>query len=120
MILKITRAFFLPETETRSNTHIRPAGPYLCAYSKGSWDNLPRKYCEILQYAAKHNIQLKDYSYETSLNEIISESMDDYITQIEIPIKANTLDSPKIIQTCYETAPFHISKTEKKQFGFIK
>lgn len=77
----------VPEANIVSNFHLQPAGLYLCAYSKGSWDNLPEKYCEILQYASKYNIQLQDYSYETGINEITSNSMDDYITRIEIPIR---------------------------------
>ncbi len=78
----------IPEAELTSNVHIQPAGSYLRAYCKGNWDKLPKKYCEILQYAAAHHIKLQDYAYETGLNEMICNSMDDYITQIEIPVSA--------------------------------
>lgn len=83
------QAFFLkiPEAEITKNIHIQPARTYLCAYCRGSWDKLPQRYREILEYAANHQIELVDYAYETGINEMVIGSVEEYITQIEIPIK---------------------------------
>lgn len=67
----------------------RPAGKYLCAYCKGNWNNLPNRYREILAYAEEHQIELTGYSYETSLNDLVINSEDEYLTRIEIQIKEN-------------------------------
>lgn len=77
----------IPETTPQANIHIQPAGKYLRTFSKGNWDKLPEKYREILHYAAEHHITFQGYAYETGINDMICNSMDDYITQIEIPIK---------------------------------
>lgn len=77
----------VPEVESSVNAYIRPAGTYLRTYFKGSWDKLPQKYTEILEYASSHQLELQGYAYETGINEFTSNSMDDYITKIEIPIR---------------------------------
>lgn len=77
----------VPEADMRSNIHIQPAGTYLCTYAKGSWDKLPLKYLDILEYASQRHIQLEGYAYETGVNDVLAASMNDYITKIEIPIK---------------------------------
>lgn len=77
----------VPEVESSVNAYIRPAGTYLRTYFKGSWDKLPQKYTEILEYASKNKLELQGYAYETGINEFTSNSMDDYITKIEIPIR---------------------------------
>lgn len=68
------------------NAHVKPKGKYLRAYCKGSWDKLPCKYKEILDYAKANNIKLTGYAYETGLNDMVILSEEDYITQIEIPV----------------------------------
>lgn len=68
------------------NAHIKPKGKYLRAFCKGSWDKLPDKYNEILEYADRKNIRLLGYSYETGINDITARSEDEYVTQIEILI----------------------------------
>lgn len=70
----------------KEELHMQPAGKYLRAFCKGSWDNLPGRYREILDYAKKNNLVLKGYSYETGINESVIDNIDDYITQIEIPL----------------------------------
>lgn len=77
----------IPEAKLTTNVHIRPAGRYLRTFSKGSWDRLPQKYEEILRHATEHHIEFRGYAYETGINDIVCNSMEDYITQIEIPIK---------------------------------
>lgn len=77
----------LPRLSTQKGLHIRPAGRYLRAFCKGSWDNLPGRYEEILAYARAHGLELYGYSYETGINESVINGFDEYITQIEIPIR---------------------------------
>lgn len=72
---------------SRKGLYVQPAGKYLRAFCKGSWDNLPDKYNEILEYAKRQGLSLYGYSYETGINESVINTMQDYITQIEIPIK---------------------------------
>ena len=83
------QAIFLrvPQIDREADIHIQPAGNYLCAYCQGSWEKLPEKYEEILGYASDHHIQLWDYAYETGINETVMDSIDEYITRIEIPIQ---------------------------------
>lgn len=69
------------------NIHMKPRGTYLRAYCKGSWNNLPQRYREILAYAKDRGLSLYGYAYETGVNEAAIQSIDDYITQIEIPVK---------------------------------
>ena len=77
----------LPRLSTQKGLHIRPGGQYLRAFCKGSWDNLPGRYEEILAYARAHGLELYGYSYETGINESVINGFDEYITQIEIPIQ---------------------------------
>lgn len=83
------RAIFvqIPQLEPAPDLHIQPAGEYLCAYCKGSWDRLPETYRKILRYAEENGLELWDCSYETGINETVIESMDQYITRIEIPVR---------------------------------
>lgn len=71
----------------KKGLHLQPKGRYLRAFCQGSWNNLPRRYQELLRYAEQHKLVLCGYAYETGLNETIVRSMDEYITQIEIPLK---------------------------------
>lgn len=77
----------LPRSISKKGLHTRPGGRYLRAFCKGTWDNLPRRYGEILAYAQKEGLTLYGYSYETGINESVINTFDEYITQIEIPIK---------------------------------
>lgn len=74
----------------KKGLHIQPAGTYLRAFCRGSWDNLPDCYHRLLSYAEKKHLTLLGYSYEKGINEIVIDSQDDYITQIEIPIKPDS------------------------------
>lgn len=69
---------------------LRPKGTYLRAFHKGAWEGISLKYQEILSYAKDQKLTLSGFSYEMGINENVIDSMEDYITQIEIPIlKAN-------------------------------
>lgn len=79
----------LPYSTLKAELHMQPAGKYLRAFCKGSWDNLPKRYEEILSFAKSKGMLLYGHSYETGINETVIDNFDDYITQIEIPIKPN-------------------------------
>lgn len=87
----------LPFSTHREGLHVQPKGKYLRAFCKGDWDNLPRRYMEILAYAKENNLQFYGFAYEKGINELVIDTLDDYITQIEIPIKSeisNALPTP--------------------------
>lgn len=63
---------------------IKPAGSYIKAFCKGSWDKLPDTYQSIKDYASKRGLKLKGYAYEEGLNEIAISSMEEYVTMITV------------------------------------
>ena len=63
---------------------IKPKGTYLCAYLKGSWNNLPKLYEKIFTYANKENLRLTGFAYEWGMNDFSVSREEDYITQIMI------------------------------------
>lgn len=63
---------------------IKPKGTYLCAYLKGSWNNLPKLYEKIFTYANKENLRLTGFAYEWGMNDFSVSKEEDYITQIMI------------------------------------
>lgn len=77
----------LPFPTHRKGLHVQPKGKYLRAFCKGDWNNLPGRYTEILAYAKENNLQFCGSAYEKGINELVIDTLDDYITQIEIPIK---------------------------------
>ncbi len=78
----------IPFPIKKKGLHIQPGGTYLRAFHKGPWDQIPYRYQEILDYAARHGLTLFGHSYEMGINETVIERMEDYITQIEIPCQA--------------------------------
>jgi len=78
----------LPFPTHQKGLHIQPKGKYLRAYCKGNWGNLPHRYREILDYAEEQGLQFCGFAYEKGINEPVIDTIEDYITQIEIPIKA--------------------------------
>jgi len=78
---------YIKKKENTNNLLVLPKGSYLCAYFKGSWDNLPKFYNEIIKFSNKHNIVLSGYAYEMGLNDFVSSSNENYITQIIIKIE---------------------------------
>lgn len=68
----------------RKGLRIQPAGRYLTAYYRGNWDGLAGKYKELLAYAEENKLKLCGYAYETGINELVINSIDEYVTQIEI------------------------------------
>lgn len=78
-----------PQDSSHVSLHKKKAGRYLRAYHQGSWEKLPDRYREILSYAQEHNLKLTDYSYERGINEDFVDSIDQYITQIDIALEEN-------------------------------
>lgn len=72
---------------SKKGLHLQPEGLYLRAFCKGKRSNLPGRYKEILAYAQEKGLTLFGYAYETGINETVIDSFDDYITQIEIPVR---------------------------------
>lgn len=89
---------YAPDMPIANGVHIQPAGMYLRAYCKGNWDKIPQRYVEILEYASEHHLTLHGYSYETGINEAVVDSIDSYITQIDIPVSPS--ESSYAIDTC--------------------
>lgn len=77
----------IPFPVSKKGLHVQPSGSYLRAFHKGSWDSLSKRYQEILSYADRHGLELWDHAYETGLNDLVISRMEDYITQIEIPVR---------------------------------
>lgn len=77
----------MPFPISKKGLHLQPSGTYLRAFCQGSWDKLPDRYKEILAYAKKQGLTLCGYAYEKGINELVIDSIDDYITQIEIPVQ---------------------------------
>lgn len=77
----------LPRPARRKGLHIQPKGKYLRTYCKGGWDKLPGRYREILTYAGAQGLAFCGCAYEKGINEAVIASRDDYITQIEIPLR---------------------------------
>ncbi len=58
--------FELPTSTSKRGLHTKPAGKYLRAFCKGSWDKLPGRYKEILIGAKPH------IAYETEEDQVIA------------------------------------------------
>lgn len=79
----------MPYPISKKGLHLQPAGTYLQAFYRGPWEGMPEKYEEILRYAENEGLTLWGHSYETGINELVIDSMEDYITRIQIPVKRN-------------------------------
>lgn len=77
----------LPFPTQRKGLHIQPKGKYLRAFYQGDWAGLPSRYMEILAYAKGQGLQFYGFAYEKGINELVIDTLQDYITQIEIPIQ---------------------------------
>ena len=83
-----TRLFIeIPFLPRKKGLHIQPGGTYLRAFHKGDWNQLPQRYQAILSYAREQGLTLSGFSYEKGINETVADRMEDYIVQIEIPVR---------------------------------
>ncbi len=76
----------IPFPIQETGLHIQPCGNYLRAFYKGDWEKMSEKYQEIFDYANRHRLQLTGFSYEKIINENVTDHIEEYIVQIEIPI----------------------------------
>lgn len=83
-----TRLFIeIPFLPRKKGLHLQPGGTYLRAFHKGDWNQLPQRYQAILSYAREQGLALSGFSYEKGINESVIDRMEDYIVQIEIPVR---------------------------------
>ncbi len=80
----------IPYLPPKDGLHIQPGGKYLRAFHKGNWDEIPSRYETIFDYAQKQGLILSGFSYEMGINENVIDRSEDYIVQIEIPVKSFT------------------------------
>ncbi len=76
----------IPFPIKKTGLHLQPGGTYVRAFHKGDWNNISNAYQKILSYAKEQGLTLSGYSYEIGINEAVIERIEDYITQIEIPV----------------------------------
>ena len=76
----------IPYPIQKTGLHIQPRGKYIQAFHKGNWENIKQKYQEILKFYYDQGLTLSGFSYEIGINENVIDSIEDYITKIEIPI----------------------------------
>lgn len=77
----------LPFPTQQKGLHIQPKGKYLRAFYQGDWAGLAKRYREILAYAKEQGLKFYGFAYEKGINELVIDTLQDYITQIEIPIQ---------------------------------
>ena len=77
----------IPLLPYQEGLHMSPGGKYLRAFHKGDLDKIPKRYEKIFAFAEKHNLTLHGFSYEMGINENMIDRIEDYIVQIEIPVK---------------------------------
>ncbi|MCI8483102.1 MAG: MerR family transcriptional regulator [Lachnospiraceae bacterium] len=87
--LPVHRQIYKTKNTAQTGLHLQPGGSYLRAFHKGNWDKIPKRYQEVLHYAAQHGLTLSGYSYEMGINENVIDRVEDYIVQIEIPIASS-------------------------------
>ena len=79
----------IPFLTQKAGLHIQPKGNYIRAFHKGNWAGIPQRHKAILDYADKLGLVLSGYSYEKGINETVVDRIEDYIVQIEIPIRSS-------------------------------
>ena len=77
----------IPFLTQKTGLHIQPGGKYLRAFHKGDWSGIPAKYRELMDYAAAHGLTPSGFAYEMGINENVIDRIEDYIVQIEIPVR---------------------------------
>ena len=75
------------DNKKRKDIFVRPKGRYLCGCVKGAWEEIPRTYEKMLQYASKHQLELEGYAYETGMNDLMIQDEGEFLTRILIKIR---------------------------------
>ena len=76
----------IPFPIKKAGLHTQPGGRCLRAFYKGPWNEMSRKYREILDFAARDGLALAGFSYEIVLNEAAAVREEDAIVEIQIPL----------------------------------
>ena len=76
----------IPFPIKKAGLHTQPGGRCLRAFYKGPWNEMSRKYREILDFAARDGLTLAGFSYEIVLNEAAAVREEDAIVEIQIPL----------------------------------
>lgn len=70
---------------------VRPSGYYVIYDHKGSYDDIPRSYKEIMEYMWENNLTLRGDGYEQDMiNHLAVPNPDDFIVQIAIPVSMDS------------------------------
>ncbi len=77
----------IPFSIQKAGLHIQPCGTYLRTFFRGNWKEMSDKYQELFAFAKKHGLEPFGFSYETIINETVTDHEEDYIVQIEIPVR---------------------------------
>ena len=77
----------IPFPIRKTGLHKQPAGEYVRTFYQGSWEDIRFCYGKLFDYAAKEGLVLSGFSYETIINEAVTDRPEDAIVQIEIPAK---------------------------------
>ncbi len=84
--------FILEEEGTCYNqlADVLPYGQYACIYYRGNHSESAKYYEKILDHLEENNYEIIGDSIErTMINEFISKNKEDYLTEIQIPVKKN-------------------------------
>ena len=73
--------------DKENGTMLKPTRTYLCGYKGGDGKN-PDLYQKMFEYAETHQIELTGYAFEQGINDFMTISETEYVT--EISIKAET------------------------------
>lgn len=75
--------------DKQSTPHfIKPKGMYLQSFCKGDWENIPKAYQIITDYADKHGLTLTGYAYEqTVLDEASTAKPKDFVVKISVKVE---------------------------------
>lgn len=76
----------IPFPIKRDGLHIQPGGRYVRAFYRGIWEDMSKCYGRIFDYAGRHGLSLRGFSYENIINENVIDREEDAVVQIEIPV----------------------------------
>lgn len=77
----------IPFSIQKAGLHIQPCGTCLRTFFRGGWEEMSAKYEKIFTYTREHGLEPAGFSYEKILNETVTDHAEDYIVQIEIPVR---------------------------------
>ena len=78
----------IPFPIKKAGLHQQPGGSYVQAFYQGSWEDIDLCYQKIFDHVQKCGLRLTGFSYETIINENVTERIEDAVIQIEIPVTA--------------------------------